>query len=246
MQNKEDHLETNQIFGRHSVINALKQLQASQINQLLIQKSLKGSFFNEVIKLAKEKRILIKYVPKEKLDKLTNNSTHQGVVLENAPFSYSELSDLKDSNFLLMLDNIMDPHNFGSLIRSADAAGVQGIIIPERRNVQVTDIVWKASTGAASFVPIVRVTNLSSTIKTLKEDGFWFFGADMQGTNWLDWQVNGKICLIVGNEGSGISQGIRAKIDEFIKIPMFGHVDSLNASVAGGSLLMLAAAKRNQ
>ena len=114
----------------------------------------------------------------------------------------------------------MDPHNFGSLIRTADAAGVEGIIIPQRRSVQVNNFVWKASTGALSFMPIVRVVNLSSAIKKLKSLGFWFFGADMNGTNWLDWQVNGKICLIVGNEGKGISSGIRKQVDEFIEIPM--------------------------
>ncbi|BDR58887.1 23S rRNA (guanosine(2251)-2'-O)-methyltransferase RlmB [Xylocopilactobacillus apicola] len=243
MQNSEEH--PNQIYGRHAVLNALKQLPANQINQLLIQKSLKNSYLSDLTKLAKAKKIIVKIVPKDKLDKLANGGVHQGVVLEGAPFVYSDLSVLKDSKFLLMLDNIMDPHNFGSLIRSADAAGVDAIIIPERRNVQVTDTVWKSSTGAASFVPIVRVVNLSATIKSLKEEGFWFFGADMQGTNWLDWQVNGKICLIIGNEGSGISPGVRDKIDEFIKIPMFGHVDSLNASVAGGSLLLMAATKRH-
>lgn len=245
MQKKEDNSFSNQIFGRHAVLNALKELPQNQINKLLVQETLKNSFIGQVLQFANRKKVLVKYVPKNKLDQLTNHGTHQGVVLETAPFGYTDINDFKNSNFLLMLDNIMDPHNFGSLIRSADAAGVDGIIIPQRRNVQVTDTVWKSSTGAASFVPIARVVNLRSTIDELKKDGFWFFGADMKGTSWLDWQVNGKICLIIGNEGSGISQGIRDKIDEFIKIPMFGHVDSLNASVAGGSLLLMAATKRN-
>lgn len=242
MTNREDE---NRIYGRHAVLNALKQLSSNQINQILIQKSLNSHALSEILKRANEKKILVKMVPKDKLDQLTQGGVHQGFLLETAPFAYSNLSDLIDASFLLMLDNIMDPHNFGSLIRSADAAGVDGIIIPERRNVQVTDVVWKTSTGAATYMPIARVVNLRSTIDTLKKDGFWFFGADMEGTNWLDWQVNGKICLIIGNEGSGISEGVRNKVDEFIKIPMFGHVDSLNASVAGGSLLMMAATKRN-
>ncbi len=244
MAEKDQLTSKDQIYGRHAVINALKQIPANKINQLLVQKDLKGDYFTDLIRIANEKKILIKFVPKIKLDKLTDQHSHQGVVLDSAPFGYAKLADLKEANFLLILDNIMDPHNFGSLIRTADAAGVEGIIIPQRRSVQVNNFVWKASTGALSFMPIVRVVNLSSAIKKLKSLGFWFFGADMNGTNWLDWQVNGKICLIVGNEGKGISSGIRKQVDEFIEIPMVGHVSSLNASVAGGALLMLASSKR--
>lgn len=236
--------DQEQIYGRHAVASALKQFPANQINQLLIQKDLKGAYFSDLIRVANEKKVLIKFVPKVKLDQLTNQQVHQGVVLASTPFAYAKLTEVKNQNFLLILDNIMDPHNFGSLIRTADAAGVGGIIIPQRRSVQVNDLVWKASTGALSYMPIVRVVNLSATIKELKKSGFWCFGADMRGTNWLDWQVNGKICLIVGNEGQGISPGIKKQIDEFISIPMAGHVSSLNASVAGGALLMLAATKR--
>lgn len=244
MVEKDQLTSKDQIYGRHAVINALKQIPANKINQLLVQKDLKGEYFTDLIRIANEKKILIKFVPKIKLDKLTDQHSHQGVVLDSAPFGYAKLTDLKEANFLLILDNIMDPHNFGSLIRTADAAGVEGIIIPQRRSVQVNNFVWKASTGALSFMPIVRVVNLSSAIKKLKSLGFWFFGADMKGTNWLDWRVNGKICLIVGNEGKGISSGIRKQVDEFIEIPMVGHVSSLNASVAGGALLMMASSKR--
>ena len=137
----------------------------------------------------------------------------------------------------MILDGIEDPHNFGSILRTADATGVDGVIIPKHRAVGITSIVSKTSTGAVEHIPVARVTNLSQAISTLKEQGFWVFGTDMEGTDYRHWQVQGSIALVIGNEGKGISPGLKKELDEVLTIPMTGHVQSLNASVAAGIMM---------
>jgi 23S rRNA (guanosine2251-2'-O)-methyltransferase len=172
---------------------------------------------------------------------MTQDAVHQGVVLAITPYEYLTLKQLlsqkKEHSFYLILDSLEDPHNFGSILRTADASGVDGVIIPKHRSVGITPVVVKTSTGAVEHIPIARVTNLSQAITELKEAGFWIFGTDMKGTSYDKWNTKGSVALIIGNEGKGMSEGLKKEVDEMLTIPMTGHVQSLNASVAA-SLLM--------
>ncbi|WP_191997423.1 23S rRNA (guanosine(2251)-2'-O)-methyltransferase RlmB [Ligilactobacillus agilis] len=214
------------------------------INKVFIQAGLKADALNEIIKLAKKQNLIISQVPKSKLDLLADRQNHQGVVLAVAAYEYAELDDLfaaakakDEAPFFLILDGIEDPHNLGSIMRTADAAGVHGIIIPKRRAVQLTATVAKTSTGAIEYVPVVRVTNLAQTIAELKERGLWIFGTDMAGQDYRTWDANGPTALVIGNEGKGISPLIKKACDGMLTIPMVGHVQSLNASVAASLLI---------
>lgn len=214
------------------------------INKVFIQAGLKADALNEIIKLAKKQNLIISQVPKSKLDLLADRQNHQGVVLAVAAYEYAELDDLfaaakakDEAPFFLILDGIEDPHNLGSIMRTADAAGVHGIIIPKRRAVQLTATVAKTSTGAIEYVPVVRVTNLAQTIAELKERGLWIFGTDMAGQDYRTWDANGPTTLVIGNEGKGISPLIKRACDGMLTIPMVGHVQSLNASVAASLLI---------
>lgn len=214
------------------------------INKVFIQAGLKADALNEIIKLAKKQNLIISQVPKSKLDLLADRQNHQGVVLAVAAYEYAELDDLfaaakakDEAPFFLILDGIEDPHNLGSIMRTADAAGVHGIIIPKRRAVQLTATVAKTSTGAIEYVPVVRVTNLVQTIAELKERGLWIFGTDMAGQDYRTWDANGPTALVIGNEGKGISPLIKKACDGMLTIPMVGHVQSLNASVAASLLI---------
>lgn len=193
--------------------------------------------------LAAEKKVSISWTPKKTLSDMTGGAVHQGFVLRVSEFAYSELSDIMDkaeqeeNPLILILDGLNDPHNFGSILRTADATQVTGIIIPKHRAVGVTPVVAKTSTGAVEHIPIARVTNLSQTLDKLKEAGFWIFGTDMDGTPSHKWNTAGRLALIIGNEGKGISANIKKQVDEMITIPMSGHVQSLNASVAAAVLM---------
>ena len=154
------------------------------------------------------------------------------------------MDQTKENPFFLILDSLEDPHNFGSILRTADATGVDGVIIPKHRAVGITPIVVKTSTGAVEHVPITRVTNLQQTISQLKEQGFWIFGTDMQGVNYREWNASGSVALIIGNEGKGMAPGLKKEVDQMLTIPMTGHVQSLNASVAASLLMYEAFFKR--
>jgi len=228
---------TEFIIGRHPAVAALKSDQA--INKVFIQKGLKSDALGQIIQLAKERQLIISNVPKAKLDQMTDHQNHQGVVLAVAAYQYSPIDDLfanaethQEDPFFLILDELSDPHNLGSILRTADAAGVHGIIIPKRRSVGLTSVVAKTSTGAIEHVPVARVTNLVQTAKELQQRGVWLFGTDMQGTDYRQWQAQGAVALVIGNEGKGISPLLKKTCDEMLTIPMIGHVQSLNASVA--------------
>lgn len=221
---------------------ALKSDQA--INKVFIQAGLKSDAIAEIIKLAKDKRLVISNVPKTKLDQMTDHQNHQGVALAVAAYRYATIDDLfanaerqREDPFFLILDELEDPHNLGSIIRTADAAGVSGIIIPRRRAVGLTSVVAKTSTGALEHVPVARVTNLVQTAKELQERGVWLFGTDMEGKDYRQWDAHGAVALVIGNEGKGISSLLKKTCDEMLTIPMIGHVQSLNASVAAGLLI---------
>lgn len=175
---------------------------------------------------------------------MTNHQNHQGVALAIAAYRYATIDDLfanaekhDEAPFFLILDELADPHNLGSILRTADAAGVHGLIIPKRRSVGLTSVVAKTSTGAIEHVPVARVTNLVQTANELKERGLWLFGTDMQGTDYRRWDAKGPVALVIGNEGKGISPLLKKTCDEMLTIPMIGHVQSLNASVAASLLI---------
>lgn len=231
---------TDIVYGVHAVMESL---QENKGNKLYIQDDLRGKNVDKVKELAAEKKVSISWTPKKTLSDMTDGAVHQGFVLRVAAFAYAELSDIikkaeaEENPLILILDGLTDPHNLGSILRTADATGVCGIVIPKHRAVGVTPVVAKTSTGAVEHIPIARVTNLSQTLDTLKEAGFWIFGTDMNGTPSHKWNTVGKLALIIGNEGKGISQNIKKQVDEMITIPMVGHVQSLNASVAAAVLM---------
>ena len=185
-----------------------------------------------------DKRGLKKFhVDKSKLDKMCGNSTNQGIAMDIEEFNYYDIKTIeKDdkSNFVVMLDSIEDPHNFGAIIRTCECAGVDYIIIPKNRSVSVNSTVYKTSSGALSNMKIVEVTNLHNTIKKLKDLGFWVYGSDAKGKDYRSIDFGGKTCLIIGSEGHGLKQIVSNSCDEIISLPMKGKINSLNASVAAG------------
>ncbi|AKP66973.1 23S rRNA (guanosine(2251)-2'-O)-methyltransferase RlmB [Companilactobacillus ginsenosidimutans] len=252
MQNNSE--ESELVFGHHSVVELLKSPTANQrVNKVLVQKDLTSEHVREVVKIAKRDRLIVQEVPKSKLDLISDGGTHQGVAAYVAPYQYVELDEIFKSAekkgtdpFILILDKIEDPHNLGSIMRTADAVGVDGIIIPKHRSTGLTAVVAKTSTGAIEHVPVVRVTNLVNTINDLKKRNVWIFGTAMEGKNYRQWNAKGAIALVIGNEGKGVSPLVQKQVDETLSIPMVGHVQSLNASVATGVMLYQAFASRNE
>lgn len=231
---------TDLIYGLHAVTEALN---GDLVNKLYVQEDLRGKNVEKIKELARIKKVNISWTPKTELNKLTENGVHQGFMARVSEFAYADLATLlpelaeKEEATILILDELTDPHNLGSIARTADATGVDAIIIPKHRAVGITPTAVKASTGALQHVPVVRVTNLSQTLDKLKSAGFWIFGTDMDGTVYSKWNTKGKIALIIGNEGHGIGQNLKKQVDEMITIPMVGHVQSLNASVAASILM---------
>lgn len=231
------------IEGRNAVIEALKS--ESTIEQILVAKGKSEGSINVILAKAKEKRIPVKYVDRKKLDSMANGEAHQGVIAVSTPYSYCDVDDIissaRDKNedpFILVLDQIEDPHNLGSIIRTAEVCGVHGIIIPKRRNVGVTPTVYKTSAGAVKYVKIAKVSNINSTIDRLKKEGIWIYGAEIDGKDYcFNQNMTGACALVIGSEGKGISKLTKEKCDVLIKIPMIGKINSLNASVAAGIVM---------
>ena len=198
-----------------------------------------------IISLAKEKGIVINEVDRKKLDSISQTRVHQGVIAFTTPYQYCAVEDIiryakqkEEDPFIVILDEIEDPHNFGSILRTAEVCGVHGVIIPKRRNVGVTPTVYKTSAGAVEYMKISKVTNINNVIDKLKEKGIWIYGADMCGNDYcFDVSLSGPIALVIGSEGRGISKLTKSKCDVLVKIPMLGNITSLNASVAGGMLM---------
>lgn len=237
------------VFGRHAVVEALQT--PDRVNRVFIQEGTSGRDATKVIELAREKGIQVQTVPKTKIEDLVGNAVHQGLVASIAAYEYADLEDVfkkaeekGEDPFIVILDGVEDPHNLGSILRTADATGVHGIIIPKRRSASLTATVAKASTGAIEHVPVVRVTNLTQTIEQLKARGIWVFGTDMNGTDYRKWNTSGPLAIVMGNEGKGVSRIVKESVDEMVTIPMVGHVQSLNASVA--SALMMYEVFRNR
>ena len=222
------------IYGKNVVKEAL--LNNKKINKAYICKDFSDK---NIISDLQKRNICIDYVTKFELDKLENGN-HQGIILSVPEFEYSSLDQLlvSDKPFLVILDHLEDPHNFGAIIRTCEAAGVDGIIIPKDRSVSVNSTVMKTSAGALNNMKICMVTNLNSTIKELKKNGIWIIGTDMvNSTDYREIDYSGKIALVIGNEGSGMSRMVRESCDFIARIPMYGKVNSLNASVAAGIMI---------
>ncbi|ETT80654.1 MULTISPECIES: 23S rRNA (guanosine(2251)-2'-O)-methyltransferase RlmB [Bacillus] len=239
------------IIGRNPVIEALRS--GRDINKIWIAEGAAKGQVQIVLALAKENKIILQHAPKKKLDQLVEGN-HQGVIAQVAAYQYVELEDLfkvaekrNEDPFFLILDEIEDPHNLGSIMRTADATGAHGIIIPKRRAVGLTASVAKASTGAIEYIPVARVTNLSRTIDELKERGLWIAGTDAKGkTDYRNLDGTMPIGLVIGSEGKGMSRIIGEKCDFLITLPMVGKVTSLNASVAASLLMYEVYRKRHE
>lgn len=238
------------IIGKNPVIEALKS--ERDINKIFIAEGSQGGQMQQVIGLAKSAGVLVQFVPKKKIDQMAEGN-HQGVIAQVAAYQYAEIDDLfaaaekkNEAPFFLLLDEIEDPHNLGSIMRTADAVGAHGIIIPKRRAVGLTATVAKASTGAIEYIPVVRVTNMARTIDELKERGVWIAGTDAKGKqDYRQFDGTMPIGLVIGSEGKGMGRLIRDKCDFLIRLPMAGHVTSLNASVASALLMYEVYRKRH-
>jgi 23S rRNA (guanosine2251-2'-O)-methyltransferase len=217
-----------------------------------VAKGQRQGSIREIFALAREQGIVVQEVDRTVLDKLSESGNHQGVLAQVSGVSYVELEDLlakpQDPTwapFLILLDGIQDPHNLGSIIRSGEAMGIDGVIIPKRRAVAVTQTVMKSSAGAANYVPICRVGNLANTIDSLKKAGYWIVGADMEGDSCFSQDLTGPMALVIGGEGAGLSRLIKEKCDFLTSVPMRGQINSLNASVAAALLMFEVARQRN-
>lgn len=238
------------IIGRNPVLEALRA--EREIGKIWIAEGSQKGSMQQVIGVAKERNIFVQIVPRKKIDQMVEG-VHQGVIAQVAAYKYAELDDLfaraeeqNEAPFFMILDEVEDPHNLGSIMRTADAVGAHGIIIPKRRAVGLTATVAKASTGAIEYIPVARVTNLARTIEELQERGVWIVGTDAKGSD--DYRnLDGKmpIGLVIGSEGKGMGRLIKEKCDFLIRLPMAGKVTSLNASVAASLLMYEVYRKRN-
>lgn len=229
------------IEGRNAVIEAFRS--GRTIDKLFVLDGCKDGPVMTIKREAAKRGCPIKYVAKERLDQLSETGKHQGVIAYAAAYAYAEVEDIlnrareKDEPpFIILLDNIEDPHNLGAIIRTANLAGAHGVVIPKNRAVGLTATVAKASAGALNYTPVAKVTNLGQTIEELKKEGLWFVCADMGGTRMYDLDLKGPIGLVIGSEGSGVGRLVKEKCDFEAAIPMKGDIDSLNASVAAGVL----------
>ena len=227
--------------GRNAVIEAYRA--GKTIDKLFVLEDCKEGSMNTVLREAKKHDTVINDVKKERLDQMSETGKHQGVIGYLAAYEYATVDEILDkarekgeSPFVILLDDIEDPHNLGAIIRTANLAGAHGVIIPKHRASGLTATVAKTSAGALNYTPVAKVTNISKTIEELKKEGMWFVCADMGGTTMYDLDLKGSIGLVIGNEGKGVSRLVKEKCDFVASIPMFGDIDSLNASVATGVL----------
>ena len=231
------------VIGRNAVTETLKA--GRSVNKIFVAKGNTDGSIRQILALAKENNIVIEFVDKSKLDKISSGARHQGVIAQVAAINYFSVEEIlqfaatkNEPPFILLLDELEDPHNFGAILRTADAVGVHGVIIPKRRSVSLNSTVAKTSAGAVEYVKVAQVTNVAQTLKSLREEGLKIIGADMSGTeNFYDADLNCGLVLIIGNEGKGMRRLTRENCDLLIKIPMVGKINSLNASVAGAVLM---------
>ena len=242
-QNEEENTFQDQIEGRNSVLELLEK--EKDINKIFIEKGEKHGSINKIIGIAKDRKVVIVEVEKSKLNQMAQTDNHQGVIAIVPPFDYCEVEDIlneaKSKNekpFILILDGIEDPHNLGSIIRTAETAGVHGIIIPKRRACMVNSTVYKVASGAVEHMKIARVNNLTDTINYLKENDIWIYGTEMEAKQYYyNEKLTGAVAIVIGSEGFGMSRLVKENCDALLKIPMKGTITSLNASVSAGIVM---------
>ncbi len=229
------------IEGRNAVLEAFRS--GKPIDKLFVLEGCKDGPVMSILREAKKRDTLVKFVSRERLDQISSTGSHQGVIAYGAAYEYAQVEDMLklakekgEPPFLFLLDGIEDPHNLGAIIRTANLAGAHGVIIPKNRAAGLTAVVAKTSAGALNYTPVAKVTNISSAIESLKKEGLWFVCADMGGEVMYRLNLKGPIGLVIGNEGEGVSRLVREKCDMTASIPMKGEIDSLNASVAAGVL----------
>lgn len=239
MEDAQALVEETRIEGRNAVLEAFRS--GRTIDKLYVLDGCQDGSVRTIVREARKRDTILNFVSKERLDQLSQTGKHQGVIAQSAAYAYAGVEDILqiardkgETPFLILLDNIEDPHNLGAIIRTANLAGAHGVIIPKRRAVGLTATVAKASAGAINYTPVAKVTNLTNTIEELKKEGMWFVCADMGGTRMYDLNLKGAIGLVIGNEGEGVSKLVREHCDMIASIPMRGDIDSLNASVACG------------
>ena len=238
------------VEGRNAVLELLNS--DRDINKIFVQSGERHGSINKIIAVAKENKVVVTEVEKSKLDFMSKTKNHQGVIAVVPPFNYCEVEDILDfakskneDAFILILDGIEDPHNLGSIIRTAETAGVHGIIIPKRRTVTVNSTVAKVSAAAVEHMKIARVNNITETIRKLKENGLWIIGTDGEArTLYYNQDLKGDIAIIIGSEGFGMSRLVKENTDMLVKIPMKGKITSLNASVSAGIIISEAVKQR--
>ena len=238
---QENKFQETKVEGRNAVLEAFRSGKA--VDKLFVLERCEDEQVRTILREAKKHDTMVKFVKKERLDQMSETGKHQGVIAMTAAYTYAEVEDILEAArekgeppFILLLDNIEDPHNLGAIIRTANLAGAHGVIIPKNRAVGLTATVARTSAGALNYTPVAKVTNLARTIEELKKQGMWFVCADMGGTQMYDLDLKGSIGLVIGNEGEGVSKLVREKCDFIASIPMHGDIDSLNASVAAGVL----------
>ena len=240
------------IAGRNAVFEALTSRRP--VNKIYIKTGLQGGSLGKIIMEAQKAAVLTEYVQPEKLDRLAPGIRHQGIVALASPIEFSSLEDVlmraasrKETPVLLLLDELQDPQNVGALIRSADAAGVHGVLLPKRRSCPLNMVVAKVSAGAVNYVPVVQIGNIVQTLRNLKEQGFWVVGADMDGESlYFDADLNRPVVVVIGAEGKGLGRLVKENCDMLVRIPMQGGVNSLNASAAGAILMYEVVRQRMQ
>ncbi len=241
----------DKIYGRNPVIEALES--GHEIDKVFLQDGITHSQISKITALSKEKRIPYQFVAKRKLDELSNGGNHQGVVALAAAHKYSSVEDILalarekgEAPFILIAEGLSDPHNLGSIIRTANAAGMHGIIIPKNRSVGLNGTVAKVSAGAIEHMLVAKVSNIAQTIEKLKKEGVWVAGTDLSASEYhYNSDLKGALAIVIGSEGEGISRLVREKCDFLVKIPMIGEIESLNASVAAGVLIYEAVRQRS-
>lgn len=248
--NERDH--SNQIEGRNPVKEALRS--GRTIEKILVAKGDLTGSIREILGIARDEKLIVQYVERSKLDEMSVTHAHQGVIAIASAHTYVEVVDILEiskqkgeDGFVIILDEITDPHNLGSILRTADACGANGVIIPKRRSVGLTPIVAKSSAGAIEYMPVAKVSNIAQTIDYLKKEGYWIAGAEMEAKEYYyEANLKGPIAIVIGSEGKGMGRLIKEKCDFLLKIPMLGNVSSLNAAIAGAILMYEVTRQRKQ
>lgn len=237
----EEKFQESKVEGRNAVLEAFRS--GRVVDKLFVLERCEDGPVRTILREAKKHDTMVRFVKKERLDQMSETGKHQGVIAMTAAYDYAEVDDILnkarekgEAPFVVLLDNIEDPHNLGAIIRTANLAGAHGVIIPKNRAVGLTATVARTSAGALNYTPVARVTNIARTIEELKKEGLWFVCADMGGTSMYQLDLKGPIGLVIGNEGEGVSRLVKETCDFVASIPMKGDIDSLNASVATGVL----------